>query len=44
MGASNMADQNAGNYDKIDFCTLGMFIIGMPGVILNTFMPLRLSR
>jgi hypothetical protein len=37
METPNMADGSTDKYDKIDFCTLGMFIIGnAPGKILPT--------
>jgi hypothetical protein len=42
--ASNMANQHAENYDKIDFCTLGMFIIGTHAIIFNAFKPLKPPR
>ena len=42
--ASNMANQHAENHDKIDFCTLGMFIIGRHVIIFNAFKPLKPPR
>jgi len=44
METSNMADAEHDNYGKIDFCTLGMFIIGMRQILFNTGKPLNLSR
>lgn len=44
METSNLAGADNDNYGKIDFCTLGMFIIGMQQVLINTLKPLKLSR
>lgn len=44
METSNMADAEYDSHGKIDFCTLGMFIIGMRQIFSNICKPLNLSR